>query len=400
MQYQLLPSLSDDEYNNLKEDIKLRGVQVPVELDESGNILDGHHREMICRELGIDYPTIVRVGLSEEEKIQHVLSLNLNRRHLGKDQRIELEKELKQRGWSYRKIAETVKVSPMTVYNDLSGVQNYTPEINKTTGKDGKSYPAVFNRNKKDKNKTIKALADAPAMLLPDGFITPNEVKKKSIDDQKNNIRADMADAVHDIPDAVTVIIGDFRAALETIPDNSIDLIFTDPPYDEESIPLYGDMAAAAVRILKPGGSLITYVGNYAIGNIYNLMTNHLRYWWTVAIQHGGNSAHLIGKNIYVEWKPAMWFVKEHRGNNEYVTDMIQSTPTDKVNHDWQQSATEAAYYIEHLTRPGDTVLDPFMGSGTTLIAAYKLGRKSIGVEIDDKRANTAKARIESECRS
>ncbi len=46
----------------------------------------------------------------------------------------------------------------------------------------------------------------------------------------------------------------------------------------------------------------------------------------------------------------------------------------------------------------GDTVLDPFVGSGTTLIAAYKLKRKAIGVEIDQKYFNLAKERIEREC--
>ncbi len=46
----------------------------------------------------------------------------------------------------------------------------------------------------------------------------------------------------------------------------------------------------------------------------------------------------------------------------------------------------------------GDTVLDPFVGSGTTLIAAYKLKRKAIGVEIDQKYFNLAKERITKEC--
>ena len=52
----------------------------------------------------------------------------------------------------------------------------------------------------------------------------------------------------------------DFRnIGPDIIPDNSIDLIFTDPPYNEESVPLYGDLAKLAQRVLKPGGSLITF---------------------------------------------------------------------------------------------------------------------------------------------
>ena len=71
-QYQLLPDLTPDEYEALKADIALRGVQVPVEYDETGAILDGHHRVRAAKELGSDWPSIVRVGLTEQQKRQHV----------------------------------------------------------------------------------------------------------------------------------------------------------------------------------------------------------------------------------------------------------------------------------------------------------------------------------------
>ena len=64
--YQVMPPLSDAEFQELKADIAARGVMVPVEYDEAGNILDGHHRERACNELGIaDWPRIVRHGLDE-----------------------------------------------------------------------------------------------------------------------------------------------------------------------------------------------------------------------------------------------------------------------------------------------------------------------------------------------
>lgn len=47
----LLPCLSEGEFEALKADIAARGVQVPVEYDEHGNILDGHHRVCACQEL-------------------------------------------------------------------------------------------------------------------------------------------------------------------------------------------------------------------------------------------------------------------------------------------------------------------------------------------------------------
>ena len=51
--YQVMPSLSDAEYESLKSDIAAHGVLVPVEYDEDGNVLDGFHRIKACKEIGI-----------------------------------------------------------------------------------------------------------------------------------------------------------------------------------------------------------------------------------------------------------------------------------------------------------------------------------------------------------
>ena len=58
------------------------------------------------------------------------------------------------------------------------------------------------------------------------------------------------------------LILGDFREKGKEIEDNSIDLIFTDPPYSEQYLYLYEDLARLAVRVLKPGGSLIFLLGH------------------------------------------------------------------------------------------------------------------------------------------
>lgn len=91
--YQLLPALDGQAYRSLKMDIADRGVLVPIERDEHGVLLDGHHRARAIEELRAeghvvaDPPVIVRAGLSEVEKRGHVRSLNLNRRHLSPAQR-------------------------------------------------------------------------------------------------------------------------------------------------------------------------------------------------------------------------------------------------------------------------------------------------------------------------
>src|SRR5690606_26376855 len=140
--YQVMPPLTDEEYEALKADIAQRGVQVPVEYDEDGNILDGYHRVRACLELGItDWPKVVRRGLTEEQKIEHALVLNLHRRHLTRDQRRELVAKLRGQGWSLRRIAERLGVSKSQVERDASGVPFSAPAT--VTGADGKQYPAT-----------------------------------------------------------------------------------------------------------------------------------------------------------------------------------------------------------------------------------------------------------------
>ena len=85
--YQLLPALSEAEYAALRESIAEHGVRVPIEVDEHGTILDGHHRAAIADELGIDCPQVVVSNLDTETSKRTVaLMLNLSRRHLTREQ--------------------------------------------------------------------------------------------------------------------------------------------------------------------------------------------------------------------------------------------------------------------------------------------------------------------------
>lgn len=80
--YQLLPDLSESDFIRLRADIVERGIMVPIEVDEDGAILDGHHRQRIATELGLTCPRVVRCGLPEHEKRLHAVALNAARRQL------------------------------------------------------------------------------------------------------------------------------------------------------------------------------------------------------------------------------------------------------------------------------------------------------------------------------
>ncbi len=89
--FQVMPPLGAEDYEALKRDIAEVGVLVPVEYDEAGNVLDGHHRIRACQELGISsWPRLIREGLDETGKLTHARRLNIARRHLDAAQKRQL----------------------------------------------------------------------------------------------------------------------------------------------------------------------------------------------------------------------------------------------------------------------------------------------------------------------
>lgn len=141
--YQLLPPLSDDDRVALKASIERHGVLVPVEYDEAGAILDGHHRVDICTELGItDWPRFVRKGMSEDEKRAYAREINISRRHMNTAQkRTVIEAQLKETPTiSARAIAARLGVDDKTVSSVRRQLEATAeiPQLNKTVGADGK----------------------------------------------------------------------------------------------------------------------------------------------------------------------------------------------------------------------------------------------------------------------
>lgn len=117
MLFQFLPRLSDDEYAALEKSIVEHGIQVPIIVDENRSVIDGHHRKEIADRLGIECPRRFAMDLDETQKRTLALSLNLDRRHLNREQKRELiQKSLKaDPQLSDREHAKRTGASPTTV---------------------------------------------------------------------------------------------------------------------------------------------------------------------------------------------------------------------------------------------------------------------------------------------
>jgi hypothetical protein len=215
-------------------------------------------------------------------------------------------------------------------------------------------------------------------------------VFRQAIDDARRNAlhaKTEISPGLH---------VGDFRElSPEVIADESVELVFTDPPYDGDSVPLYAAAAKEAARILKPGGSMLIYSGHVHLLTVLNAMAEHLDYYWHCVTLHPGRNNQIIRYGIESGFKPILWFVKQHRGDVQTFVHDVVTGERQKDVHEWQQHIEDAEYYIEKLVSKGGTVVDFCVGGGTTLVAAKKLGRQWIGFEIDKETAKAASQRLE-----
>jgi adenine-specific DNA-methyltransferase len=235
---------------------------------------------------------------------------------------------------------------------------------------------------------------------------------------------------------------------LRLITTESVQLIVTSPPYnigkEYESKTNYDDyfiwqeeVIQECVRILKPGGSICWQVGNgidkgevipldaifYGIFKKFNLKMRN-RIIWTFG--HG-----LHAKNRFSgRYETILWFTKgnDYKFNLDSVRvpvkypnkkhfkgpkiGQLSSNPLgknpgdvwditnvkamhpEKTEHPCQFPVAMIERLILAMTDTGDLVLDPFVGSGTTLVAAALHGRKSLGIEVQEKYVEIAMSRL------
>ena len=159
--YQVMPPLSTDDYEALKADIAANGVRVSVEFDENNNILDGHNRVAIYKELQSEgvalppLPRVVKIGMSEEQKTEYALVVNSVRRQLSKEWKKQKAIDLRKAGWTQERIGRILGVPQQTLSRWLIEFTKMgkLPEESSIIGADGKQYPATRQRKEIELDK-------------------------------------------------------------------------------------------------------------------------------------------------------------------------------------------------------------------------------------------------------
>lgn len=195
-----------------------------------------------------------------------------------------------------------------------------------------------------------------------------------------------------------TITTGDARELAKLIPDESIDLIFTDPPYVKEHMHLYGWLAEEGARVLKPGGFLLCYVGTYWKYETLQQIGKHLDFFWDFIAVNRGNRPVMWVRHVLAGYKSILAFTKGKpdmpRGN---ILDVWVGSGEDKRFHTWGQDESTARYYIQWLVRdPNAVIWEPFAGGGTTPAVCRQIGCNFIAFEIDPATAGIARKRLQT----
>lgn len=191
------------------------------------------------------------------------------------------------------------------------------------------------------------------------------------------------------------IITGDARQLAQRIPDDSVDMVFCDPPYPKEYLYLYDWLASESVRILKPGGWAFVY-GGWIIPDIYERLTHKgWDYYMTIALVNRGGYPRWWSKKLMIGFKPVYVFTKGTPTIQRWQSNVAQTDLMDKRYHKWGQGIGLAVEKIDMFTPPGGVVVDYFAGGGQVAAACIVTGRHYTCFEFDDRQAEIARLRAE-----
>lgn len=406
----LFPMIDDYEMDALVDDIKANGLREPGWLMPDGALLDGRNRLKACQLAGVAMEWRTYTG---SDPVAHVLSLNMRRRHLNAGQKAMVALNVKA---LYAEEARQRQVEAGVQFG-RGKLQADLPEaIAPLASREAKPEPKtkVERRDKESREKAAKATgasgravsqAQRVADKAPD--LAEKVVKGEiALDAAEKELRARLAKKsylarqaewdrqANSTGDKWRVLHGDFRDMLAELGDDSVDAIVTDPPYPDEFLPLWADLAKHAERVLRPGAPLIAWSGQYRLREVLNHLCGPLRYQWTLCLDLPGTNARFRGTNMIQTWKPVIVCTAGPWGPHEWYRDRVVSPAKDQALYEWQQNPDPAAELIRRYVPEGGLVLDPFTGVGSFGVAALSTGRRFVGVEMDDERHMTACQRL------
>lgn len=406
---ELFGLLPKNKYAALKEDIKKNGVKVELHILPDKTVICGHQRLQIAKELGIEHLRCKTVyGLDTPEKIkEYVIIDNVLRRQMDKKMWYRMVGELSVLYEKGRGAPKGHKGNIPKHKNEFNEESTVTPSLDddvlKATAKAVNTTPSTVKRARaycRAVKKNPKKYKDKPVMQVLNELKLEEPTPPSPIK-YENVFNMDCFDF------------------LKTIENNSIDLILTDPPYEISRETGFSDMSQENgvdrlgvsmefgewdkefknldgvikefYRVLKPSGTLIIFYDLWKITPLSKMLTDakfkQLRFIEWIK----KNPVPLNSKKNYLTNAREIALVVVKNGSSTFNSEYdngVYSYPiyhSEDRFHPTQKPVDLFEALIKKHSNKGETVLDCFMGSGTTAIASYKTDRKFKGCEIDKK---------------
>lgn len=393
----MISELTEPEYVALKAAIRKVGrICVPVVMTADGQIIDGKGRVRAAEELDIsNYSREIVDGMDEEGCRLHRVALNCVRRQLSTEQKREVVRATLRAspGLSNSWVGDIAAVDDKTVAKVRQELESTSeiPMLTAFRGKDGKTRPRYATaRNPREQREVAEALRKL-GESAPSKTMTAREATRKA----KRMIVATDGNlpTASDVPpdELVEIHHCDFRQM--PVAPGSARLIFTDPLYHREHLPLYSELAKWAASVLQPGGFLVTYFGTSFLPEVVQRLGQHLDYVWTCPSVFAGQKTMMYDRHIRTGWKPLLVYSKGQSRAADWMGDVI-TAPKAKKLHRYQQPEVEAENFVRRLSEEQDLILDPFCGSGTTASVCKRLNRRCLTTDLDPKAIATARERV------
>ena len=436
----VLPPLKQSEQEALAADIKANGVLHPVVIDEYGNILDGHHRYAIDR----NAPTRVVSGLSPDEKVAYTIRANLARRNLSSDQIKEVAKQQKRiainlreadpKKWTQKAVGALLGVSQQAVAvwftnntSDCNASKTPTPDARVKLNAAAKEAIAVRVESGENQQQ-VAADFGVCQQTVSNIAKKADEAEERRQQMQAVGTKATAERHESDRP-LWSLLNIDVMDGLESVRDEHgpARLIFADPPYnigidygsgkdgdllpDEQYMQWVGEWMSLCWDCLTDDGSFWVmiadeYAAEYcvALKSVGFTVRNWIKWYETFGV-NCSNKFNRTSRHVFycVKDPSAFCFNQEavkrpsdrqtKYGDNRAVAGgkiwddvwqipRLTGTCSERIaDFPTQLPLALVEPIVLCASMPGDLVVDPFNGSGTTGVASVRNGRKYVGIE-------------------
>ncbi len=437
----IFPMMTAEEFAGLVEDIKANGLKEPIWLHPDGRIIDGRNRYKACIEAGVE-PSF-RTWNGEGSLVRFVVSLNLHRRHLNSSQRAIvgakmlpiLEEEAKERQLSGRG-------------EDGSGGRGNKKTLSKSLDKvsrDGlasQQAAKIAGTNRQyvsDAAKIVETKPELADKVLAGQMTIPQAKAEIKREEKRKQLEAKAAEAPA-ASDSWKIVHGDCIEELRKIEDLSARLIFADPPYnigidygdgeqadrldDDEYLDWCRQWIRACVSKLTPDGSFWLMICDEYADHFGIMLRQAGLYrrswikWYETFGVNCQNKFNRCSRHIFYCVKDPKRFVfnpdpVSRQSDRQAKYGDARANPAGKLWDDvWEIPRltdtceermpgfpTQIPLAITRAivgcaSEPGDLVIDPFNGSGSTGVAAIELGRKYVGIEKNEQFAKASTDRL------